>query len=762
MEIIKAEKSGYCYGITNAISTIDKLLDDGKTDLYILGDISHNKQEMERLYKRGIKKISSPEEIDKGTVFIRTHGISKEEYDRIQKANLDIIDTTCPNVKKVHNLVQKYDELGYQIIIIGDPDHPEVKGIAGWASNKTPIIINDVNKAKLLDDYDKIGIVSQTTFIYDKFKEITEILKNKSRDILIFNTICKATDDRQREAVKVADSVEAMIVVGGYHSSNTQKLKELCSAHCKNTWLIETVQDLDFNKLKGIKKIGLTAGASTPDWLIKEVTDKMEENNVEQAVNIEDVVETVNEVMEAETPEVEVVVADTNEVVPQEEENIFVTSEENAAADEDFDFAAEIDNLQAIHKNSEVKGKVLSVSDDEVLVNINYKSDAVIFKRDFTWKRDEDLRNLVEVGDEITAIVTDLNDGDGRVKLSKIKYDNQQIQDRLTKAYEDREVLYGKVASVSGTKGLMVDVGFYEIFMPASQYHLRYVNDLESLVGNDVRGILIDYNPKRRRAILSQRVLLAEERDQRIQEQKRKKDERFQELQIDDIVNGRIKTITDFGIFVDLNGIDGFIHRSDLTWDRNNDPKKLVQRGNEIEAKVISRNEDDQKIKLSVKALQEKPWEKFVKSYAENDEIEVTITNTLDFGAFAQIIPGVEGLIHISEISYDRVESVNKELKPGDKVKVKIIKIDDDKEKISLSIKATLPRPERPQKTQEEAEYEMEQYGSEGKRERRNRRKNNKRQNNNKNNVFYEESADYTLGETFGNLFEGFDFGEEE
>ncbi len=777
---ILSPHAGYCYGIQNAMDLA--YAQAGKENVYMYGELSHNSQETERLESNGLKKIDSLDEIDSGTVIIRSHGVKKAELEKAKAKGLTVIDATCGYVKKLQRLIEHYSGEGYEIVIVGDKNHPEVLGAAGWSKTE-PIIIDSLEEAKKFTSCEKLCIVAQTTMIEDLFDKIVEELQKKVRDTLVFNTICKATANRQKAAVETAGRVDAMIVVGGYHSSNTQKLKKLCQAHCEKTLHVETVQELDMKELGGLESVGITAGASTPDWLIEEVTEKLEENKFEQEVVAEEAPETVEEQTEevvetevsnepvaeevteeaVEAPEVEAVQEEVveKETEPEEEKDydldeaiINPLDHEEENVDENIDFASMVGNyVNPVHKNQVVEGEVIAVSDDEVILNIDYKSDAVIYKRDFTWKRDEDLQDLVKMGEKISAIVTDLNDGEGRVKLSKIKYDNQQTQERLGMAYEKKEILYGKVKAVSGS-GLVVDVGFAEIFMPASQYHLHYVKDLESLVGNEVRGRIIDYNAKRRRAIFSQKVVLNEERLQRQKEQQELKNKRFEELQIGDIVKGKVKTITDFGVFIDLNGIDGFVHRSDLTWDRSNEPKNVVRKGQEIETKVISRNEEDKKIKLSVKALQEKPWDKFVKQFAANDEIDVVITNTLDFGAFAQIIPGVEGLIHISEISYDRVESVNSVLKPGQTVRVKIIGINPDKEKISLSIKATQPRPERymPRSRRNDRDYD-------GFQEKPNRdRRRNRRQNSNKNRVFYEEKTDFTIGDSLGGILDKLDF----
>lgn len=748
MHVVVAEKAGYCFGIENAMRMVREIRqkNDG-LPIATLGDISHNRQETERLAAEGIQKAESVDEVNSGYLVIRSHGVGREEIEKARAKGLIVVNATCPFVRSMQKKIERYSGLGYQIVIVGDKEHPEVTGACGWCSG-TPIVIGSLAEARALGQYEKLCVVAQTTIIEKNFNEITEALKTKTRDIVIQNTICSATAERQKAAAETAKNVDGMIVVGGYHSSNTQKLAQLCRAYCKNTWHIETAGELNLAALSGCETVGITAGASTPDWIIQEVTESMEENKMAQ----EQVVDGVQTEV-AEAPAVETA-PEAPAVKPAED-----------VADEDFDFAAEIEEMPTIRKNSPIEGTVLSVDDNEVILNIGYKADAVIQKRDYTWKDEESLPELVKVGDTVEAIVTDMNDGDGRVKLSKIKFDNQKVQQQLAEAYENKTELHGTVKKVSGS-GLIVDIGFAEIFMPASQYHIRYVKDLDALVGNEVRGIIIDYNAKRRRAILSQKVILEREYKERQKIQREAKEKRFGELNIDDVVTGRVKTITDFGIFVDLNGIDGFVHRSDLTWERNNEPKNLVEKGQEIEAKVISKNEDDKKIKLSVKALQERPWEQFVKNYKEGDEVDVRITNTLDFGAFAEIIPGVEGLIHVSEIFYDRVESVSSVLSPGQTFTVKIIGINKEKEKISLSIKATLPEQERPQRQQRHTRNErsFDNSGSNGgggyrrNSEGGGKGGRNRKQQYSRNKTVYEENANVTLGDAFGSLFEGLDF----
>lgn len=767
MQIIQAAKAGYCFGIKNAMKMVEATLENhGEATVYCLGDISHNRQEMKRLEAAGVVKIEDLADLTEGIVIIRSHGVSKGVFEEAAKKGLTVVDATCPFVKAMQRRVEEYDAKGYQVIIVGDGSHPEVQGAAGWSVHGA-IAIGSVTEAEALPKQDKICIVAQTTLIEERFNAIAEILKAKANEFVIFNTICSATAERQKAAADVAKQVEYMIVVGGYHSSNTRKLHDIVKHDCKNTCHIETAGELNPDEIKKYHSIGITAGASTPGWIVKEVTDSMDELKKEQE-QTQDVVQDV-QVDEVAAPQEDVVVPEeaavevaTEEVVAEEpvveetvvEEAAPVKAED--VSDADFDFAAELeDSMKSFRKGSVVEGEVIAIDNDEIILNIGYKADAMIKKNDYTWKSDEQLTELVQLGDKIKAIVTDMNDSSGTVRLSKIKYDNQKVQAKLAEAYENKEVLEGTVKGVSGS-GLIVDIGFTDIFMPASQYHVRYVKDLEALVGEKVKGIIIDYNAKRRRAILSQKVILEKEIKEKQKALREAKEKRFGELDVNDVVTGTVKTITNFGIFIDLDGIDGFVHRSDLTWERRNEPKDLVEKGQEIEAKVISKNDDDKKIKLSVKALKTRPWEEFSANYKKGDDVDVKITNILDFGAFAEIIPGVEGLIHVSEISYSRVESVASVMNIGDVVKVKIIGIDADNEKISLSIKATEEAPERPRRRKRD---DSRSGGGERSFTRGEGRKPRQAP---KNKTVYEESANVTLGDAFGNLFEGLNFGTDE
>jgi 4-hydroxy-3-methylbut-2-enyl diphosphate reductase len=810
MRITMAKWAGYCFGIKNAMKLAENVLSQ-RDDLPVcaLGDLSHNAQEIERLHNKGLITHQHIEDVQQPcSLIIRSHGVGKDELEEAHNKGLKVIDATCPFVTALHNKIEKFHNKGYQIVIVGDALHPEVVGAMGWC-NHEGVVIGSLAEVHAQNFEERVCVVAQTTLIEDMFYQIAEAIELKAKETIILNTICSATAERQAAAAEVAKGSDYMIVIGGYHSSNTKKLAEICRTYCKNTCHIETAGALNPNEIKKYKFIGITAGASTPDWIIKEVTDRMEEvkkelEQQEEVVEREEEDIVTEEVMPTEAEEVEATesvdapeeeveaaeeVVETEEVAeeateseePEAAEEVAVEevaeeaeaseeAEETAEAEEEeatdsadvsdaeFDFEAEIEeSLKPIRKGTTLEGEVILVDHDEVILNIAYKADGVIKKNDYTWKQDDELEDLVKVGDKVTAIVVDLNDGAGRVKLSKIRYDNKKVQIQLAEAFENRTILEGTVKAVSGG-GLIVDIGFTDIFMPASQYHVRYIKDLTTLIGKEVKGVIIDYNARRRRAILSQKVLIEKEIKQRQEEMREAKEKRFAELELDQIVDGKVKTITNFGIFVDLDGIDGFVHRSDLTWLRANDPKTLVEKGQDIQAKVINRNEEDKKIKLSVKALQEKPMDQFVMDYKEGQTVDVRITNILDFGAFAEIIPGVEGLIHISEIAYEHIESVATVLSTGETVSVKIIGIDKERERISLSIKATKEAPERQSRPRRSEKSFNRGSGSSYQRSDAPRR----RQPQSRNKTVYEESADNTIGDAFGSILGSLSFDDED
>lgn len=624
MEIIIADNAGFCFGVKRAVDIAsDELLSSNK-DIYSLGPLIHNSQVVKKFEEKGLKTIDNIEGIQDSRIIIRSHGVSKSVIDKINKMNLDIIDSTCPYVRSVHKRVEEYQNQGYNIVIIGDPDHPEVIGINGWCNDKA-FIVNSLEEATNLPKMDKICIVSQTTNTQEKFETISKLINEKGNEVKIFNTICNATNLRQESCKEVASKVDAMIVIGGYHSSNTNKLVEISKKYCNNVYHIETSKELPLQMLSKFNKIGITAGASTPDWIIKEVVEIMDNINN-------------NEMMEAI-------------------ENSFTR----------------------IHRGDVLKGEVIYVTNNEVMVNINYKSDGIVNREELSNDPDVKPKDLYKVGDEIDVYVVKLDDGEGNVVLSAKRVNDFKNWDIIEKLFNDKERVECKVLnSIKG--GLSVLVNGVSGFMPASQVSTNFVSDLGVYKGKTLVAKIIDFDKEKKRIILSRKEVEREELNNR-------RKELWANLEVDQIVEGVVQRLTDFGAFVDLGGVDGLIHISDLSWNRVKHPSNVVKEGQKVLVRILSLDKEKNRISLGLKQTVEEPWSAFSKNINVGDIVEGTVVNLLDFGAFVRLKEGVDGLLHVSQISKEHINKPSDVLKVGEKINVKVIDINEEDRKISLSLK---------------------------------------------------------------------------
>ncbi|NMA87104.1 MAG: bifunctional 4-hydroxy-3-methylbut-2-enyl diphosphate reductase/30S ribosomal protein S1 [Tissierellia bacterium] len=627
MKIIVAEHSGFCFGVNRAVDTAEELVRDlnGKT-IYSLGPLIHNSQAVKSLENKGLKPIENIEELLKGEkLIIRSHGVSPSIEEKVQELNVELVDTTCPYVKAVHKRVRNYKNKDYKIVIIGDREHPEVIGINGHCDNEG-IVINTLEEATNLPKYDKICVVSQTTNTWEKFDAISKILLEKANEVEIFNTICNATSLRQNSAMELAKQVDAMVVIGGYHSSNTNKLVEVSKKYCKNVYHIEKKEELPLQELSNFNTIGITAGASTPDWIIKEVINTMDNIN------------NGNEIMEA------------------------------------------IENsMVRIHRGDILKGKVIYVTDNEVMVNINYKSDGIIIKEELSNDPDIMPKDLFNEGDEIEVYVVRIDDGEGNVMLSTKRVEAIKNWDTLAEMYEKQEEVECKVLKdIKG--GLSVSVMGITGFMPASQISVEYIEDLSIYKGRVLESKIIDFDQDKRRIILSSRIV-----EEELLEKKR--NEIWDSLEIGEIIKGRVARLTDFGAFVDLGGLDGLIHISDLSWFRINHPSEVVEVDEDVEVEVLDFNKAKNRISLGLKQTLPKPWDIFIEKRSIGDIVSGKIVNMLDFGAFVRLEEGVDGLVHVSQISKEHVNKPSDVLEMGEEVQVKIIDINEEEKRISLSMR---------------------------------------------------------------------------
>lgn len=672
-KIILAETAGFCFGVDRAVNLVYSLVNDGKK-VCTLGPIIHNAQLVGDLEQRGVKIIDSIDECPDGyTVVVRTHGVEKSVIDDIENKNIDYVDATCPFVKKIHRIVKKFDS-SVPVLVAGDVNHPEVIGIRSYCNGKSFVFKNDEELQKILQKYHndknkKIICVSQTTFSLEEWKKCEKIIKKVCTNCEIFDTICNATADRQNEAYEISKKSDAMIVIGGRHSSNTCKLRDVSSAHCRS-FLIETADELKSIDLSPYNVIGVTAGASTPSVIIKEVLKSMSE--------------------EIKEKEVETTSAVTEEVVETAETADKAVKEPavKASADGEASFEELLNESFKENENSKVvTGTVVSITPTEVYVDVpGRKQTGVVAFNDLSAEPIDKCEDVVSVGDEIDLVIMKTDDQDGVLKLSKKLVDAQKGWDDIVAAKENDEILEGTVTQII-RGGVLVTTKGTRVFVPASLSGVPRNQELDSIKGQTVRFKIIDINPARRRAVGSIKVVADAER-------KEKQDAVWATLEVGKKMTGTVKSLTSYGAFVDLGGIDGMIHISELSWSRIKHPSEVVKVGDTVEVTIKALDEETRKISLGFKNIEDSPWEIMKRDYPVGSVVDARIVSFATFGAFANILPTVDGLIHISQISWDRIQTPQDVLKIGDVVKAKIIDIDYDKKRVSLSIKELLDKPE--------------------------------------------------------------------
>ncbi|NLK97578.1 MAG: bifunctional 4-hydroxy-3-methylbut-2-enyl diphosphate reductase/30S ribosomal protein S1 [Epulopiscium sp.] len=629
MEIIVANTAGFCFGVNRAVDSVYKNIQ--QQPLYTYGPIIHNPQVVEELREQNVIPVHSVDEINEGTIIIRSHGVSKDVYGEINKKGLAYIDSTCPYVKRIHKIVDEYSQKGYQVVIVGDRNHPEVQGISGWSNGEAIIIEKPEELEELsISKAKPICLVSQTTYREDRFESVLNALKDNHYEVEGFNTICKATSDRQQEAIEISKMVDKMIVIGGRESSNTRKLYEICKNYCKETYHIETIKDLELNKFNSNDKIGITAGASTPARIIKEVITAM--NDLENHTN-----ENFEELLDQS----------------------FVT----------------------LRSGQVVKGTVINVTDSEVSVNLGYKSDGIISKSELSNDSSLNPRNVVKIGDEIDVYIIRVNDSEGIVELSKKRVDALKGWEIVKKAHEEGTVLTGKVIEVTNG-GVIVMNNEVRIFIPASLMGSKYIQDLNQFLGKTIEFKVIKIDPKRKRVVGDHKQIYLEET-------KRKKEEVLNTLQVGQKVKGTVRNITNFGAFIDLGGIDGLVHISQISWNKIQSPEEVLKVGQEVEAIVLDIDKEKEKVSLTLKNEENNPWFKIEEKYPVGAIVKGKVVRMVSFGAFVELEPGVDGLVHISQIANKHVAKPEDELKLGEIIDVKVLDVNKDEKKISLSKKQT-------------------------------------------------------------------------
>lgn len=663
MRVILAKTAGFCFGVDRAVNMAYELANSGARAA-TLGQLIHNSLVTDDLAAKGVRIISSPAEAQRGeTVIIRAHGVAAEVYEELKGTGAEICDATCPFVKKIHRIVAENSGDDTEVFIAGDPNHPEVIGIKGHCKGEVNIFNSEAELDEIIKNdgknYDKrIIAVSQTTFSQKVWKICKEKIKKYYTNAKIFDTICFATRERQDEAALISKQSDMMIIIGDRHSSNTAKLKAVCSENC-DTYLVERAAELNTINFSHCATVGVTAGASTPSAIIKEVLFAMSE--------------IVNETTNIQVEE-----------VPSE-----------VAAAEDMDFSAALEeSLNNMSTDQRVKGVVMGITPTEIQVDIGRKHAGFVPMDEYSADPNADAAKELKVGDTLDLIIMKTNDAEGTVMLSKRRFDAQKAWTDIIAAEEDGRVLEGTVAEVI-KGGILVVSGGVRIFIPASLATERKDEPLEDLLKKTVKFRIIEVNKQRRRAVGSIRAVLKDMR-------KEAAEAFWAQAEVGQKYHGVVKSMTNYGAFVDIGGVDGMVHISEMSWKRIKNPAEVFSIGQEVDVYIKALDAENKKISLGYRRDEDNPWEILRKNYPVGSVIEAEIVGLTTFGAFARIIPGIDGLIHISQIADRHISKPQDVLTVGDKVTCKITAIDFDKKRVSLSIRALI-EPAAEEAAEEEA-----------------------------------------------------------
>ncbi|MCF8011539.1 MAG: bifunctional 4-hydroxy-3-methylbut-2-enyl diphosphate reductase/30S ribosomal protein S1 [Clostridiales bacterium] len=676
MRVYIAAKAGFCFGVKRAIDMAVQSARNRDGPLCSLGPLIHNPQVVNSLSKQGINVIEDVEQAGIGSALvIRSHGVAPELHRRAENLNIEVIDATCPFVSKAQQTAQKLMQEGFQVVIVGEKSHPEVRGLVGWSSG-TAIVVKDEHEAGLLSNFDSIGVIAQTTQSRERFHKAVEVLKSKCDRIQVWDTICHATGERQQAAVELAEQVGIMIVVGGYNSANTKKLAMLCRTTSTPTYHVEVAEELNPQWFKGVKDAGLTAGASTPDWIIEEVyrymkaIDDFNKNESEEEVQTPEAPSGSEEQAAEETPEP--VVEETPEPVVEDTPE---PAAEDTQTDQGMDEAVDVKSLRP---GDIVKGTVVQVANDEVLVDVGVKSEGVVPLKELSCYSINSPQEIVQQGDEIDVLALKNEDSEGRLILSKQRADAEKSWPVLKEKMDNGEPVEGVVREVV-KGGLLVDLGL-RAFLPASLVEIGYVEDLQQYVGQDIMAKVIELNRSRKKVILSRKEMQEEEKAQN-------RKEILEDLEEGDTAEGVVRRLTNFGAFIDIGGIDGLLHISEMAWYRIEHPSDVVNVGDELKVKILRLDKENEKVSLGLKQVLPSPWEGVDQKYPVDSEVEVEVVRLAPFGAFVRLEPGVEGLVHISQLAEHHVSEPSEIVSEEDNITVRVLSVDTEEKRIRLSLK---------------------------------------------------------------------------
>ena len=635
MRVELSEYAGFCPGVKRAVDAAIAAAGEG---VCVLGEIIHNDGVLKTLKEKGVKTVNSIDEISGGTVIIRSHGESKATFEKLTDKGVRIIDVTCPFVKKIHAIVEKYHKSGYKIIIVGQKNHPEVTGINGWCDNAA-VVTDGKTPINWLNSDDKICVVAQTTCQAEIFEEfLKKLAATCVKTVEIFKTICYTTMERQKDAFAMSKRMAAMVVIGGKNSSNTRKLYEICKRNCSNVFFAEDPKSLDYNLLRRYESVGIVSGASTPREQSMEVFLTMEEkeaNIMEQAVAL-------------------------------------------------------LDEKQNLKKGQKISVVISQVNDDGLKVYFDGKTDITLPKEELA--ADEFNKDDYKIGDEIEVVVVD---------KSPLKISQKQILILQREEEFVKELNEGKVfnITVSGFNkgGLVGKIDNFNVFVPSREIKIGFVKDLEKYVGKTLRckALKVEYTARRKEIVASQKVILEAEKAERDAEKAAKEAEFFANVAENDIVSGTVVRFAQFGAFVVVNGFDCLAHISDLAWSNVKSPADVLELGKTYDFVVLKVDKENKKVSIGYKQLQPKPWDLVAEKYAVGDVITGKVVRITDFGAFVEVEKGVDGLVHVSQISHEFLENAATALKVGEEVQAKILAINPEKERMTLSIKALTPATEK-------------------------------------------------------------------
>lgn len=659
-EILTAANSGFCFGVKQAIEKTEeeirrKAESSSPGRIYTWGPLIHNKTVTDGLKEKGVSILDSLENVKpEDVIIVRSHGETKEFFEKARARNCKIIDATCPFVKKIQQLAENAHRKGKQVVIVGDRLHPEVKGINGWCDNSA-ITVNSVEDAEgVLENHNRnlFFLVAQTTIKKELLNAVIRVFETNNVHVEVNNTICNATALRQKSCAELAEICDAMLIIGGRESSNTGKLFEISEKKCKKTFFVEKIEDLPLHQIAKCNKIGIAAGASTPECVIKEVIASMSEK---KEMSMEELLAT-----EAY----------------------------------DLDGAMRLPRL-----NEVVNGTVHQVTENGIIVDMGCKKDGIIPKEEVTLEGDQKLTDLFKAGDEIQAKVVKTDDGEGVITLSKKKLEVNEHWNEINEALENKTTITVKVLrQVNG--GVIAAYKEVSGFIPLSQLSDKYVENADEFIGKELPVKVTRVDLKRGRTVFSHKAILDEEKKKQIEAV-------WNSLNVGDVVEGTVMRFTDYGAFVDLGGIDGLLHISEISWGKLKHPQEVLQIGDRVKVKILSMNEEKGKISLGLKQTTPEPWSVIEEKYQVGQVVIGKVVQIKEYGAFVELEPGLDGLVHISEVAHKRVNDIAEELTLGQTVEAKILEIDTERKRISLSIKRTVEAPaEEAETAEEEADEE--------------------------------------------------------